>query len=224
MSAPISQLTQGMPDELPQHPAFHKALRPNKGSNFSPLGEIGQERRKVSGDASMGLFPTAGIDETLHAAETTVQVTTDEEPPLLPELQHLTGAVPPPPPPPPLFHSDGTHHSMSSGSGVGTINIAIDDQPGREHVIEVPPPPPLHPGQVVRSPDLQNAARSPPPTVVRSGSAQGHRRGRSDNFKNGIKGFTERLRSTSRGRNNPKSPPEISNTPSPYESVPPLYF
>lgn len=228
MSAPISQMTQGMPDELPHHPAFHKALRATKGSNFSPLGDIGQERRKVSGDASMGLFPTAGIDETLHAAETTVQITTVEEPPLLPELQHLTGAVPPPPPPPPLFHSDGTHHSMSSGSGVGTINIAIDDQPGGEHVIEVPPPPPpLHPGQhLIRSPDMQqNAARSPPATMTqRTVSAQGHRRGRSDNLKNGIKGFTERLRSTSRGRNNPKSPPEISNTPSPYESVPPLYF
>lgn len=230
MSAPITQYKQTMPEELPMHPAFHKALRPTKGSNFQPLGDIGQHRRKISGDASMGQFTTAGIDETLHAADSTVQVITVEEPPLLPELQHLTGAVPPPPPPPPLFH-DGTHHSLSSGSGVGTINIAIDDQPGNEHVIEVPPPPPPHPAQMARS-DMSNAARSPPPmtqrspppTVIRSGSAQGHRRGRSDNLKNGIKGFTERLRSTSRGRNNPRSPPEISNTPSPYESVPPLYF
>ncbi|KAL8792125.1 MAG: hypothetical protein Q9195_005300 [Heterodermia aff. obscurata] len=232
MSAPIPQETV-VTGELPMHPAFHKALRPStKGSNFSPLGDIGQHRRKPSGDASsMSQLPvTVSIDETLHAADSTVHITTIDEPPLLPELQHLSGAVPPPPPPPPPFHNDGTHHSLSSGSGVGTISIAMDDQP--EHIIDVPPPPPPpHPTQTARSPALARspppiamAQKSPPPTIIRSGSAQGHRRGRSDNLKNGIKGFTERLRSTSRGRNNPKSPPENSNTPSPYESVPPLYF
>lgn len=237
MSAPIPQQESFVPEDLPMHPAFHKALRPStKGSNFQPLGDIGQHRRKPSADvSSMGPLPvTVSIDETLHAADSIVQVTTIEEPPLLPELQHLTGAVPPPPPPPPPFHSDGTHHSLSSGSGVGTINIAIDDQPGSEHIIEVPPPPPRYPSDSARSPSMgigtparsppPMTQRSPPPTIIRSGSGQGHRRGRSDNFKNGIKGFTERLRSTSRGRNNPRSPPEISNTPSPYESVPPIYF
>ena len=220
MSAPIPQQPQHIPDDLPMHPAFHKGLRPTKkGSTFSPLGDIGAHRRRPSGDAaSMVHVPvTVGIDETLHAADSAVQIVTVEEPPLLPELQHLAGAgaVPPPPPPPPPFHNDGSHHSVSSGSGVGTINIAIDDQPGSDvHVIEVPPPPPPPPAQTARSPPPMTQ-RSPPPT---------HRRGRSDNLKNGIKGFTDRLRSTSRGRNNPKSPPESSNTPSPYESVPPLYF
>lgn len=239
VSAPIPQQEQVVPEHLPMHPAFHKALRPStKGSNFQPLGDIGQHRRKLSKDASsIAQLPvTVSIDETLHAADSSVQITTIEEPPLLPELQHLSGAVPPPPPPPPPpFHSDGTHHSLSSGSGVGTINIAIDDQPGSEHIVEVPPPPPpRYPSETARSPPVGTGTparspplmtqRSPPPTIIRSGSGQGHRRGRSDNLMNGIKGFTERLRSTSRGRNNPKSPPEISNTPSPYESVPPLYF
>ncbi len=225
MSAPIPQQPQHIPDDLPMHPAFRRGLRPTKkGSTFSPLGDIGAHRRRPSVDAtSMVHVPvTAGIDETLHAAESAVQIVTVDEPPLLPELQHLAGlgAVPPPPPPPPPFHNDGSHHSVSSGSGVGTINIAIDDQPGSDvNVIEVPPPPPPPP----QAPAVMHAARSPPPMTQRS-PPPNHRRGRSDNLKNGIKGFTERLRSTSRGRNNPRSPPEVTNTPSPYESVPPLYF
>ncbi|KAL8731198.1 MAG: hypothetical protein Q9166_003605 [cf. Caloplaca sp. 2 TL-2023] len=220
MSAPIpQQQPPPPPTSLPSHPAFHKALRADrKHSNFSPLGEIGQHRRRPSMESHP---PVVSIDETLHAADTTVQITTIEQPPLLPELQHLYAnnnnnsmPIPPPPPPPPAFPSDPSHHSTSSGSGVGVISIAIDDQPG-EHVIEVPPPLDSR----TRSPATM---RSPPPTVV--GTNSDHKRGRSDQFKNGFKGFTDRLRSTSRGRNNAKSPEQVNNTPSPYESVPPLYF
>ncbi|KAL8745376.1 MAG: hypothetical protein Q9190_002477 [Brigantiaea leucoxantha] len=218
MSAPASQQQPPIPVDLPAHPAFHKGLRPSsKRSNFSPLGDIGQQhRRKNSGDNHPQVV---GIDETLHAAGASGQALSVEQPPLLPELQHLSN-IPPPPPPPPVFPSDASHHSASSGSGLGVINIAIDDQPGSgEHVIDVPPPPSVG----ARSPPPA-ATRSPPPTVVRNPSD--HRRGRSDQFKNGIKGFTDRLRSTSRGRNNAKSPNQEvpTSTPSPYESVPPLYF
>ncbi|KAL8947200.1 MAG: hypothetical protein Q9222_006493 [Ikaeria aurantiellina] len=225
MSAPIPQQPPPPPNTLPAHPAFHKALRAGgKHSNFSPLGDIGQHqhRRRPSMDSHP---PVISIDETLHAADSSVQITTIDPPPLLPELQHLSThnnmAVPPPPPPPPGFPADASHHSTSSGSGVGVISIAIDEQPG-DHVIEVPPPlPPLD--TRTRSPPPKTT-KSPPPTVVRTDSS--HKRGRSEQFKNGIKGFTERLRSTSRGRNNAKSPSQepTVNTPSPYESVPPLYF
>ena len=226
MSAPIpEQPLPPVPSDLPPHPAFHKALRTgSKRSNFSPLGEIGQHRRRPSGDSHpVTLAPmTFGIDETLQAADSMVQITTIEPPPLLPELQHLSSAVPPPPPPPPAFPGDaGAHHSASSGSGLGVINIAIDDQPRPHdpHVIEVPP--------LVRQNNLSpppGTERGTPTTVVRSNS--NHKRGRSENFKNNIKGITDRLRSTSRGRSNAKSPnPEQSaKAPSPYESVPPLYF
>ncbi|KAL8931122.1 MAG: hypothetical protein Q9208_000226 [Pyrenodesmia sp. 3 TL-2023] len=223
MSAPIPyQQPPPPPTTLPAHPAFHKALRGgSKHSTFLPLGEIGQHRRRPSIDSYP---PVVSIGEALSAADSTVQITTIEQPPLLPELQHLNRdnsmAVPPPPPPPPAFPSDPSHHSASSGSGLGVINIAIDEPPG-DHVIEVPPPLDSR----TRSPPPIITTKSPPPSVVRTGS--GHRRGRSDQFKNGIKGFTERLRSTSRGRNNTKSPlneQTNNNTPSPYESVPPLYF
>ncbi|KAL8998483.1 MAG: hypothetical protein Q9188_006091 [Gyalolechia gomerana] len=221
MSAPIpQQQPPPPPTALPSHPAFHKALRAgNKNPNFSPLGQIGQHRRRPSIDSHP---PVVSIDETISAADPTVQNTTIEQPPLLPELQHLNRnsnmAVPPPPPPPPAFPSDSSHHSASSGSGLGVINIAIDEQPG-EHVIDVPPPLDIR----NRSPPPV-ITKSPPPNLVRT--ASDHRRGRSDQFKNGIKGITERLRSTSRGRNNAKSPytEQPGNTQSPYESVPPLYF
>lgn len=226
MSAPIpEQSLPPVPSDLPPHPAFHKALRTgSKRSNFSPLGDIGQHRHRPSGESHpLTLAPmTFGIDETLQAADSTVQITTIEPPPLLPELQHLTSAVPPPPPPPPAFPGDaGTHHSASSGSGLGVINIAIDDQPRPHdpHVIEVP----LLARQNNLSPP-PGTERSTPATMVRSNS--NHKRGRSENFKNNIKGITDRLRSTSRGRNNAKSPhmEQTAKAPSPYESVPPLYF
>ncbi|KAL9584387.1 MAG: hypothetical protein Q9203_004680 [Teloschistes exilis] len=225
MSAPIPHnQPPPPPTNLPSHPAFHKALRAgHKNSNFSPLGDIGQHRHRPSVDSHP---PVVSIDETLHAADSTVQITTIEPPPLLPELQHLNMGnnnnnnmpIPPPPPPPPAFPSDPSHHSASSGSGLGVISIAIDEQPGDQHVIEVPPPPD---SRTISPPPIM--AKSPPPTIVRQGSD--HKRGRSDQFKNGIKGFTERLRSTSRGRNNAKNQHEgQTNTPSPYESVPTVYF
>lgn len=235
MSAPIpeAQPPPAAPPELPPHPAFHKALRSNvKRPNFSPLDEIGQHRRKPSVDTNVigGPPMPVGIDEQLHAADPLISIISaaapvTEQPPLLPELQHLSSAIPPPPPPPPVFPNEVlAHHSASSGgngSGLGVINIAIDEAPRNDpHVIDVPTM--LSPHDA-RSPP-PSTERSTPATVVRSNS--NHRRGRSENFKNNIKGITDRLRSTSRGRNNTKSPhmEQTGNGPSPYESVPPLYF
>lgn len=225
MSAPIPEAhPPPAPSELPSHPAFHKALRSNiKRPNFSPLGEIGQQHRRrpsVDVNATGGPMPV-GIDEQLHAADTSIQPTTSEQPPLLPELQHLSAVIPPPPPPPAFPNEVLAHHSASSGSGLGVINIAIDDVPRNDsHVIDVPTVVPHN----ARSPP-PSTDHSTPPTVVRSNS--NHRRGRSENFMNNIKGITDRLRSTSRGRNNTKSPhleQQGTTGPSPYESVPPLYF
>ena len=229
MSAPVPDQHPPMPVDLPTHPAFHKALRPGKRLNFSPLGDIGQQRHKRSSDSPRNTHDpfTAGIDETLHAAESGVQIVSVDDPPLLPELQHLSMPPPPPPPPPPApfpYSNDPESSSLSSNSNVGVIKMVLDNEPEDEaNVIEVPPPPPeIISIRNTRSPPIGTAA-SPPPSLSRSGSAGRHHRGRSDNFKNGIKGITDRLRSTSRGRNT-KSPDQVANTPSPYESVPPLYF
>lgn len=216
MSAPVpDQQIPFVPADLPTHPAFHKALRPSqhqRRANFSPLDNIGQNRRKPSTDTSIPV----SIDETLHAAESTIHITTVDAPPLLPELQHLQSPLPPPPPPPPppIFRNDSlSHHSVSSGSGVGTINIGIDDVPNNSNgIIDVPA--------------LPQSGRSPPPVSTSSPSA--HRRGRSanENLGNKFKNITDRMRSPSRGRNT-KSPPaqeHVAHSPSPYESVQPLYF
>ena len=242
MSAPVPDQLPPTPVDLPTHPAFHRALRPGKRSNFSPLGDIGQQRHKRSSDSptkSHGPFP-AGIDETLHAADSGVQVVSVDDPPLLPELQHLSMPPPPPPPPPPFpYRNDPESSSLSSNSNVGVIKMVLDNEPEDEgNVFGAPPPPPEiismrntrsppPPPEIIsmrntRSPPIGTTV-SPPPSLSRSGSAGRHHRGRSDNFKNNIKGITDRLRSTSRGRNT-KSPDQTTNTPSPYESVPPLYF
>lgn len=219
VSAPVpDQQAPSVPADLPTHPAFHKALRTNqhqRRGNFSPLDNIGQNRRKPSTDTAIPV----SIDETLHAAESTIQITTIDAPPLLPELQHLQSHVPPPPPPPPppIFRNDSlSHHSVSSGSGVGTINIGIDDAPNST----------TNNNGIIDVPALPQSGRSPPPVSAPSPSA--HRRGRSgnENLGNKIKNITDRMRSTSRGRNT-RSPPaqeQVGKTPSPYESVPPLYF
>ncbi|KAL8969597.1 MAG: hypothetical protein Q9183_001929, partial [Haloplaca sp. 2 TL-2023] len=68
MSAPIPyHQPPPPPSALPSHPAFHKALRAgHKSSAFSPLGEIGQHRRRPSMDSHP---PVISIDETLNAAD-----------------------------------------------------------------------------------------------------------------------------------------------------------
>lgn len=230
MSAPIpEQKYHPMPESLPRHPAFHRGLHPAKRNNFSPLGDIGQHRRRPSSDAQAMMHApvTAGIDETLHAheARNSNPAPALQEPPLLPELQHLLAVPPPPPPippPPPFTHRiDAESSSLSSNSNVGVIEMILDNESENEDkVIEVPPmvPPPPPPVPNARSP-IGNAG-SPPPEFGRAGSS--HRRGRSDNLKSGIKGITDRLRSSSRGRNT-KSP-EQTATRSPYESVPTDFF
>ena len=224
MSAPIPEPNlPPIPSEMPTHPAFHKALRSNKRPNFAPLGEIGQHRRnKGSVDGQSGSMAPpviVSIDETLHLAESPTTVPVIDNPPLLPELQHLSSAVPPPPPPPPVYRNDSVgHNSVSSGSGVGVISIVMDDQsrsgtpvievPASTHGVATSPPP---------------AARATPPVFP----GAGHRRGRSinENIGSRFKGITDRMRSTSRGRNNNKSPPPVQlDAPAPYESVPPMYF
>lgn len=212
MSAPAPEQALAQPD-LPSHRAFHKALGAgSKRSDFGTFRQIGQHRHLPSMESHV-LSPGQGSfydDETLQAADSTVQITTIEQPPLLPELQHLSSVVPPPPPHPTGFPTEaGAHNSVSSGSGLGVINIAIDDQPREleETIIDVPA-----------------TDRITPTTLTRSNSNQ--RRGRSENFINNIKGITDRLRSTSRGRNisKPQQADLVAKPPSAYESVPALYF
>lgn len=238
-SAPIPEPNVPIPSDMPAHPAFHRGLRPSaKRPNFSPLGDIGKQRRTPSVDHGV-----ASIGETLHQADSPPSVTVlphidHPKPPILPELQHLAMPPPPPPPPPPApgFHHDGSHHSMSSGSGVGTINIVMDDSRSGTPVIDVPahhgahhdpvalPPPTLSPPVLsppMVSPPTQNGGFMVAGSGVdwAGGKAHSHSRGRSiEHLNDKVKGITDRMRSTSRSRAVAKSPRPAM--PSPYESLP----
>ena len=244
MSAPVpeSPIMPPMPTNMPTHPAFHKALRPsNKKPNFAPLGEIGSTRRRPSMDGyNMSNNPASTfvrVDEKTRD-EPAILVIPNSDPPILPELQHLSSpTVPPPPPPPPAF-PNANHASLSSGSGVGVINIVMDN-PSRNAtpVIDVVSPatdkmdPASSPQRITQQQQQQIPPPPPAPPVNRTTSpamqGQGHRRGRSinENISTRFKGISDRMRSTSRGRNNAKSPPighpQTVNGQSPYESIPP---
>ena len=249
MSAPMPEYSLTPVADLPQHPAFHKGLRtgnPSKRSEISSSSSSQnsarpQYRRRPSTDFTATTAAATApvpfyLDESLQATESTVQIVTiDQQPPLLPELQHLLPVpppqAPPPPPPPPPFSSDGAHSSKSSSS-LGVINIAIDDPSTSSssssnlnstdhHIIDVP----------LASPPL-NERPTPATTAVmvsRSNSTGG-KRGRSEGamgFKNSVKAVTDRLRSTSRGRANRSAQGGQHGemkAPSPYESVPVNYF
>lgn len=245
MSAPMPEYSLTPVVDLPQHPAFHKGLRtgnPSKRSEISSSSSQNsarpQYRRRPSTDFTATMAAATApvpfyLDESLQATESTVQIVTiDQQPPLLPELQHLLPVpppqAPPPPPPPPPFSSDGAHSSKSSSS-LGVINIAIDDpsstsspsssnQNTDHHVIDVPlasPPPNERPNPVTTG-----------TMISRSNSTSG-KRGRSEaamGFKNSVKAVTDRLRSTSRGRANRSAQGGEMKAPSPYESVPVNYF
>jgi len=204
----VSPGYQPLPAGLPMHPAFQRTLPPSsRRRNKSP----GNDRRRMMaseappGGLAYGAPITVSIEETLETAP--------QAPPLLPELQHLSPQVPPPPPPAPnVFLPNHAHSSsVSSGSGVGVINICIEGQSrSGTPVVDVP-------ATVDECEVLPSFQTSP-----------SHRRGRSvnENISTKMKSISERMRSTSRGRHNAKSPPigTVASTPSPYESLPPLYF
>lgn len=265
MSAPIMPEQQSrIPVDLSQHPAFHKSLLRTTGGGGGGGKNSARSpyRRRPSTDSSNPMAVAAAtttpvpfyLDENLQATESTVQIVTIEQPPLLPELQHLLSSsqapniplpppplsLPPPPPPPPphptqnAFSSDGTH-SSSSGSAIGVINIAIDDRSST--------PPTLLSDQksntTTTDHNHHNHVVDVPLAVVSRSNSFGGKRGRSETamatttmgFKNSVKAVTDRLRSTSRGRANRSAQGGGQQgqygemkAPSPYESVPVNYF
>ncbi|KAI9774338.1 MAG: hypothetical protein M1840_004232 [Geoglossum simile] len=193
------------------------------GPGEAQPGTLGYENRNNSNTPpSYGRRSQAiriGLDETVGGSNSAdgsaLQPPPPPPPPVLPELQHLANPVgppssltPPPPPPPPPMPAEKyrPHHSLSnssSSSGVGVINIGIDEgSRGPTPVIEVPPPSSSRNGQT---------------------GNLGHSRVRSVNesVSSRMMAAAERLRSVSRPRGKspfPASPQQYEN--SPYESLP----
>lgn len=146
-----------------------------------------------------------------------------QDPPLLPELQHLAVPPPPPPPPAPPAHHQNTSPVTSTSSGV--INIAMDGgQPShsRTNTPATVDPPPM---ASTASPNMQRRGRG-------SGDSNTTQNSGTSGFGSKWRNVKERMRSDSRNRN--KSPPvmegfsvntNVNNNgggtagPSPYETV-----
>jgi hypothetical protein len=245
VSAPVPEPDMSIPGDIPIHPAFQRHLpRSAKKPNFHPLNDIGKHRRTNSTDnaTSPPLFMNSigealeGIDES---AVIDVPITSKDRPVIIPELQHLAGPPPPPPPPPPFTH-DPAHNSLSSGSGVGTINIVMDE-PGqngpngqnghnshnghnghngsrrssKDNKLVISPPLPHIPSPQKTGNSMASAHSMESAT----NGTNGHRRGRSiDQIGTKIGRVAERMRSASRGRNaangtRPRDPSRDARSP-----------
>ncbi|GFF38290.1 hypothetical protein IFM61606_06004 [Aspergillus udagawae] len=198
MSVPMAEHQPGpMPVDLPTHPRFNPRLpRSRSTSRSRNIGHRRESSRELgsSGGYAYGSSPvTVSIEETI---ENSMGLKEFENPPILPELQHLN-TPPPPPPPVPLG-------PVSPRASSGTIDIAIDNENlGR-----------LLPRAMTAAPTISMETRPP---LERRRTSFDHRRGKSVNesFTHKIRNLT-RMRSNSRGLDNWTSSRE---TGVPYESV-----
>ncbi|GKZ25323.1 hypothetical protein AbraCBS73388_000788 [Aspergillus brasiliensis] len=155
MSVPVPESHQPgvVPTDLPMHPRYNPHLPRSRSTSRTRS----MAPRRDSGGHSYGGSPvTVSIEETIENAMATQQT---ENPPILPELQHLS---PPPPPPPPAAPLASPRESS------GTIDIAIDNEDfGR-----------LLPRAMTTGPTLHMDSR---PGLEQRRLSFEHRRGRSVN-------------------------------------------
>ncbi|KAL4894965.1 hypothetical protein BDV59DRAFT_158667 [Aspergillus ambiguus] len=172
MSVPVpeNQHPGPIPMDLPMHPRFNPQLPRSRSTSRN---RNMSHRRGSSRDlgSSFGGSPVSiSIEETIENA---MQRKPVENPPILPELQHLNT---PPPPPPPLGLSGTTSPRESSG----TIDIAIDNEDmGR-----------LLPRAMTAAPALSMETR---PTLDRRRMSFDHRQGKSAN-----ESFSSKIRNLAR--------------------------
>ncbi|EGD85157.2 uncharacterized protein TERG_01433 [Trichophyton rubrum CBS 118892] len=216
MSAPIPA-----EDGMPTHPHFQRQL-PSSRTNRTP-----GHKREPSNE---GMTLENSRVENLRAEHT--RIPSGPPPPLLPELQHLHAtATPPPPPPPPAppsrqppppaasVQNDGPMHDEGRNSlisGVGTINIAIDDS----HSPGLFGPPNPNPNFRAASLPAHQQSLHQLEGNMRA-SADPHKRGRSvnDNVQFKFRNLTDRMRSSSRPRNGRSPASDRQDVCSPYESL-----
>lgn len=166
--------------------------------------------RKIAPPDSHDL-PVASIDEALaNSGDQVVVIPEPDNPPMLPELQHLAGPPPPPPPPPKLT----TQLPVGPTNSSGVISIAIgENEPHSAIDLPVTLPSTTYPQPMER--DTMS-----PMERATTASPTAQRRGRgsvSESFGSRFRDLSDRMRSTSRNR--VKTPVEYR--PAPYESVPP---
>lgn len=220
-SRPTIQRCMSAPPEDPVAPQILQGNPHNSGQATGRLTR-GQSLRKITTPDAHGNGYKRTIDgvmdDTHIGRSSTRRPSYDNDnyhmippppppPPMLKELQHL--AMPPPPPPAPLAFATGKAAPVVYGGKTsGTIEVVMDNNSSSDELNHVVP-----------------LAETTVP-VIAPPAPRGHHRGRSsvDNSIAGrISRATERLRSSSRSRNNSsvvsrtKSP--VENISAPYESI-----
>lgn len=179
------------------HPLYKSGL---PASNRRLSASRGQVRKISPPDVGGEETGPASIDAALHGDQSVIIIPEEDMvvPPMLPELQHL--AIPPPPPPPTMYQQ--SHHQTNSS---GVIDIAIDEGAPSSAVEYRSYPMPME------------RAQTASPTAHRKHPSTG------DSFSSRIRGFGDRMRSSSKSRT--KSPPLGEYKPAPYETVlPPVSY
>ncbi|KAL2418619.1 hypothetical protein ABEF91_004618 [Exophiala dermatitidis] len=209
--------------QIPKHPAYDSRIANSRSSSKGPDGRGSSRSRGTSRDRtriSPRDAPPMSIGGAAVAVEGTPNYTNSppqQNPPILPELQHL--AAPPPPPPPPKLPLTLANLSLS--------NLRALDS---DAAADVPLPMSASPGNFGDAPPHTGVSIS----ALSVSTTGGHRRGRSTSDINGggpnqflgkIRNLAGRVRSPSRGRrggddNQAMSPQGQGEHVAPYESIP----
>lgn len=194
MSVPTPQQ---QPTEVPMHPRYNPNI-PRSRSSSRPR-EIGHSRDTGTSPpvtvSIEGTLQNAGTKNTALGPDSTHQrnqkpENQQQQPPILPELQHLAAtSLPPPPPLPPSRQGPS---DASPRDSIGTINIAIEDAQDNAG-------PESYPRAMTAAPPA--AAENPPRLARRLSFDHHHWRDRNINgsFSSVVRNFTgRRMRSNSR--------------------------
>ena len=204
MSAPLTEhvFQSLMANGMPTHPAFQPHLPSSRSSSRTRAQDVNSEPKHSP------MSPPAPPEKGPDWAKS------NEMPPILPQLQHLAGAVavPPPPPPPPKTFINGNNNTPVDPAGV--INIRYE---GDESIVEVSPVANEAPQTVLRASTIPqspyHSRKDSKDSSVLSGG--------DNNLMGKFRNMTDRMRSSSRGRG-PRSPAAVESQDSPYESIPPM--
>ncbi|KAJ9247944.1 hypothetical protein DTO195F2_8983 [Paecilomyces variotii] len=203
---PSEKFEIGIPADLPAHPYYKPEIPRSRSTSRTRFpGHYRQNSRDwgVHGSPTYGSSPsvTVSIEETLANSMQEAGSTDAQNPPLIPELQHLNQPLPPPPAP-------GSREGQSPQNSTGTIDIAIDNDILAKSF----------PRAMTAAPTMTADSK---PTREQRRMSFDHRRGRSINesFASKIRNFTDRMRSTSRNRYARSPPVDSSEQVSPYESI-----
>ncbi|OAG44803.1 hypothetical protein AYO21_00764 [Fonsecaea monophora] len=226
--------------QIPKHPAYDRRIAGSRSSSKGAEARANSRSRGTSRDRTARISPrevppgtmaTPPLGTLETAGTANITSSPPQNPPILPELQHLAQPPPPPPPPPLLTKASsytGGSPNLSKSRGFEPLDTTAAALP----MSAVPTHTTFYDA-------ASNAGNTLPLSAGVLPSSAGHKRGRSGNdnqsgssggqLLNKLRSFTGRARSPSRGRrggddNQAMSPRMVQAgenvQPAPYESIP----